>query len=123
MADFHLLFFLYTCDVAGFQMKVCLPAPPPDASTNCSLLPPQPHLPDLCRAITAGDKAGADTWRHSSHWSTLEQLVTAANSSPDHAPSAVVPKGSGEQWACQQCTLLNPAHSSVCEVCQLPRNP
>ena len=29
MADFHLLFFLYTCDVAGFQMKVCLPAPLP----------------------------------------------------------------------------------------------
>lgn len=102
MADFHLLFFLYTCDVAGIQMK--------------------PHLPRLCRAIVEGNKADAETWRCGDHWSTLEQLIVATNSSPGHIPSSAGLVGTGEQWACLQCTLLNPAHSTVCDVCQFPRS-
>lgn len=102
MADFHLLFYLYTCDVAGIHMK--------------------PHIPSLCRAIVAGDKASADAWRCGDHWSTLEQLIVAANSSPGHAPSTTGTGHTGEQWACLQCTLLNPGHAVVCDICQFPRS-
>ena len=83
----------------------------------------QPYIPSLCRAIIEGDKASVDAWRRGDHWSTLEQLIVAANSSPGHIPSTTgLAAGTGEQWACLQCTLLNPGHSVVCDVCQFPRS-
>lgn len=114
MADFHLLFFLYTCDVAGIHLKVSFVGSAVDHS-----FPPQPHLPSLCRAIIEGDKAGADAWQRGDLWSTIEQLIAATNSSPNHTSSTAA---AGGQWSCRQCTLLNSAHSVMCDACQFPRS-
>ncbi|CAI8045492.1 Nuclear protein localization protein 4 homolog [Geodia barretti] len=102
MADFHLLLFLFTSDVAGIHMKT--------------------HIPSLCRAILEGDRAAGDAWRHSEHWSTIEQLVAGANVSPVHTTRATTTAAtSGEQWSCVQCTLLNAPGSAACDACQFPR--
>jgi nuclear protein localization family protein 4 len=102
MADFHLLLFLFTSDVAGIHMNT--------------------HIPSLCRAILDGDRAAGDAWRHREHWSTIEQLVAGASVSPVHTTRATTTAAtSGEQWSCVQCTLLNAPGSAVCDACQFPR--
>ena len=120
MADFHLLFFLYTSDIAGIHMRVSL-----TNYQSCHLPAPysQAHIPSLCRAILEGDKAGGDAWRHSEHWSTIEQLVAGAHASPAHTPGppAAAAVAQGEHWSCVQCTLLNAPSSAVCDACQFPR--
>lgn len=122
MADFHLLLYLYTSDVAGIHIKVFMMSSHKLYSDPLT----QGHIPGLCRAIINGDKAGAQAWQRCEAWTNIEQLVLAvATGSPtDITPSsaAVSANISGkDQWACVQCTLLNSADSVVCEACQLPR--
>ena len=100
----------------------------------------QPYLPSLCESICHGDRAKADLWRKGDYWLTIEQLIRASSEhSPTmplppiaatNFPGRVVPNDGGgasaipstsQEWACQHCTYLNPAHLNECDVCHLPR--
>lgn len=104
------------------------------------LLSLQPYLSSLCECICRGDRARADQWRKGDHWPTIEQLIRASSEhSPTmplppppaaaNFPGRVVPNGGGasaipstsQEWSCQHCTYLNPAHLNECDVCHLPR--
>lgn len=107
MSNFHLLIFLATCD----------------------MLPLRNHLTELCEAIRNQDSTAARHWSKGEQWSTVVQLMQAANApSPD-------PRGGGDvdmvdvsqsprgaDWTCKHCTFINQHGHENCEMCGLPEN-
>ena len=45
---------------------------------SCLCAFPQPFLPELCQAVSTGNKSLADGWRSRDCWITVEQLVRAS---------------------------------------------
>lgn len=63
MADFHLLLFLYRAESElGIDFK--------------------PFLPELCHAVSTGNRPVADAWKVRDSWATLEQLIRSSADSP-----------------------------------------
>lgn len=80
----------------------------------------------LLSAIASGDAGRINAWATDcEQWATVEQLIAASGS---HGASAsgglnngAMDLGSGQEWTCAHCTLVNPAHMSACDACTLPR--
>lgn len=107
MSNFHLLIFLATCD----------------------MLPLKDHLGQLCAAVKNKDTNAARLWSKSEQWSTVVQLMQAAN-----APSPLLRGGgdvdmvdmsqspSGTGWTCKHCTYINQHGHENCDMCGLPEH-
>ncbi|CAH3036912.1 unnamed protein product [Porites lobata] len=106
MSNFHLLVFLATCD----------------------MLPLKGHLEELCEAVKNKDSVAARRWSKGEQWSTVIQLMQAANApSPEPHGSHDVDmmdasqSPSGASWTCQHCTFINQHGHENCDMCGLPQ--
>eukprot|EP00730_Choanoeca_flexa_P005115 TRINITY_DN11879_c0_g2_i1.p2 TRINITY_DN11879_c0_g2~~TRINITY_DN11879_c0_g2_i1.p2 ORF type:complete len:294 (+),score=45.87 TRINITY_DN11879_c0_g2_i1:1264-2145(+) len=96
LRDFHVLLFLAT-------------------NEQCAEL--SPALPQLAEAIAAKDSSAIKAWTLANpFWSTLKLLAQETGT----AGAQTMP-GTGGQWACAVCTLLNDANRTTCSVCNSPR--
>ncbi|XP_073246100.1 nuclear protein localization protein 4 homolog isoform X4 [Porites lutea] len=88
----------------------------------------QGHLEELCEAVKNKDSFAARRWSKGEQWSTVIQLMQAANApSPEPHGSHDVDmmdasqSPSGASWTCKHCTFINQHGHENCDMCGLPQ--